>query len=109
MLNKEKFIKEYFADEIKLKDKNSYEKEKAKIKSRLNTLNQLVLKIYEDLVDEKLSNYNYNLLLSISKYQNEQALLKNKLDKIEIENNQIVDYIQLYQKFRKIFDEIIDF
>lgn len=70
MLDKEKFIKKYFTDEIKQKDKNSYEKEKAKIKSRLNTLNQLVMKIYEDLVDEKLSNDNYNLLFS--KYQNEQ-------------------------------------
>lgn len=69
MLDKEKFIKKYFTDEIKQKDKNSYEK-KAKIKSRLNTLNQLVMKIYEDLVDEKLSNDNYNLLFS--KYQNEQ-------------------------------------
>lgn len=107
LLDKDKFIKEYFTDEIKLKEKNSYEKEKAKIKSRLNTLNQLIMKIYEDLVNEKLSNVNYNLLLS--KYQNEQLSLKEKLDKIESENNQIVDYIQLYQKFRKIFDEVIDF
>ena len=55
--------------------------EKNKIVTRLNTIDSIIIRLYEDLVEEKLSESNYQKMLD--KYQDEQKKLNSQLIEIE--------------------------
>ena len=55
--------------------------EKNKIVTRLNTIDSIIIRLYEDLIEEKLTGSNYQKMLD--KYQAEQKKLNSQLIEIE--------------------------
>ena len=55
--------------------------EKNKIVTRLNTIDSIIIRLYEDLIEEKLTGSNYQKMLD--KYQDEQKKLNSQLIEIE--------------------------
>lgn len=54
--------------------------EKNKIVTRLNTIDSIITRLYEDLIEEKLSGSNYQKMLD--KYKDEQKKLNSQLIEI---------------------------
>ena len=54
---------------------------KNKIVTRLNIIDSIIIRLYEDLVEEKLSGSNYQKMLD--KYQDEQKKLNSQLMEID--------------------------
>ena len=55
--------------------------EKNKLLVRLQKIEKIVIKLYEDLIEENLSSSNYQKMLD--KYQEEQKEINNRLNEIE--------------------------
>ena len=79
---------------------------KSAIKSRLKVIEQLIIKVYENLLEDKLTNDNYNLLLS--KYQEKQQNLKNKLSLIEQQESIESDTLERFINFTKALYDVHD-
>ena len=71
--------------------------EKNKLLVRLRKIEKIVIKLYEDLIEENLSSSNYQNMLD--KYQEEQKEINNRLNEIEDKFAQIRKVVK-----RKIYD-----
>ena len=81
--------------------------EKNKIVSRLNTIDSIIIRLYEDLVEEKLSGSNYQKMLD--KYQDEQKKLNSQLIEIESKLTQKNKTEANIETFKQIARKYIDF
>lgn len=81
--------------------------EKNKIVTRLNTIDSIIIRLYEDLVEEKLSESNYQKMLD--KYQDEQKKLNSQLIEIESKLTQENKTEENIETFKQIAKKYIDF
>lgn len=81
--------------------------EKNKIVTRLNNIDSIIIKLYEDLVEEKLSGSNYQKMLD--KYQDEQKKLNSQLIEIESKITQENKTEENIETFKRIARKHIDF
>lgn len=81
--------------------------EKNKIVTRLNTIDSIITRLYEDLVAEKLSGSNYQKMLD--KYQDEQKKLNSQLMEIESKLTQENKTEESIETFKQIARKYIDF
>ena len=81
--------------------------EKNKIVTRLNTIDSIIIRLYEDLVEEKLSGSNYQKMLD--KYQDEQKKLNSQLIEIESKLTQENKTEANIETFQQIARKYIDF
>ena len=81
--------------------------EKNKIVTRLNTIDSIIIRLYEDLVEEKLSGSNYQKMLD--KYQDEQKKLNSQLIEIESKLTQENKTEENIETFKQIARKYIDF
>lgn len=75
--------------------------------SRLNTIDSIIIRLYEDLVEEKLSGSNYQKMLD--KYQDEQKKLNSQLIEIESKLTQENKTEANIETFKQIARKYIDF
>ena len=81
--------------------------EKNKIVTRLNTIDSIIIRLYEDLIEEKLTGSNYQKMLD--KYQAEQKKLNSQLIEIESKLTQENKMEESIETFKQIARKYIDF
>ena len=81
--------------------------EKNKIVTRLNTIDAIIIRLYEDLINEKLSGSNYQKMLD--NYQDEQKKLNSQLSEIESKLTQENKTEANIEMFKQIAKKYIDF
>lgn len=106
--NKENYnLLEKKLEELNTQNTKMYENEKNKIEKRLDEIKQLITSSYEDKVFNKITEEMFTMI--VSKYQQEQIELKDKLSKaienieeIKQNNQNAVNFTQLLKEFNGI-------
>lgn len=81
--------------------------QKSKIESRLNVIAKAMKKLYEDNVCERITDENYQFLLT--DFQKEQKELNRKLEELTTKNNKYNTQFERIKEFRKIADKYLNF
>ncbi len=81
--------------------------QKSKIESRLNVIAKAMKKLYEDNVCERITDENYQMLLT--DFQKEQKELNRKLEELTTKNNKYNTQFERIKEFRKIADKYLNF
>lgn len=104
--NKENYILlEKKLTELNTKNTKMYENEKNKILNRLSEINQLITASYEDKIFKRITEDFFNMM--VSKYQQEQADLSEKLNKvnenieeIKRDNQNTINFTKILKEFK---------
>ena len=81
--------------------------QKSKIESRLNVIAKAMKKLYEDNVCERITDDNYQMLLT--DFQKEQKELISKLEELTTKNNKYNTQFDRIKEFRQVVDKYLNF
>ena len=81
--------------------------EKNKIVTRLNTIDSIITRLYEDLVAEKLSGSNYQKMLD--KYQEEQKKIVSEIETLKNLQKEEDSTIENYKLLKEKVNEFLEF
>ena len=81
--------------------------QKSKIESRLNVIAKAMKKLYEDNVCERITDDNYQFLLT--DFQKEQKELISKLEELTTKSNKYKTQFDRIKEFREVADKYLNF
>ncbi len=101
------FINDLISKNTNLDKEKKLDADKVKIERKLDTINKLIKKLYEDYIEGILTADNYQKL--VDEYQKEQVELKERLEEIKKYINKKTNEMDNIIKFKEIANKYLDF
>lgn len=101
------FINNLISKNTNLDKEKKLDADKVKIERKLDTINKLIKKLYEDYIEGILTADNYQKL--VDEYQKEQVELKERLEEIKKYINKKTNEMDNIIKFKEIANKYLDF